>query len=372
MGQYLAKRGHSIRYVCTNKAIPPLSINEWLNVTNSTTAKVCAYPLFTNQRGMFYIGGNMAEYIGLIVAAVLTLVFGYLAVRAWSAKRLWVKLVAGIPTTLIVLLAGTVTVVAGKGYNTMNAIQPNPVPQVTVAGTPEQLAKGERIARTCAGCHASNGEFPLSGRDFTIGGPPFGTFWAPNLTPTHLGSWSDGEIIRAIREGVGKDGRSLITMPSKAFRNFSDDDVQALVAYLRSSPAVEPDSPVRQVNLLGAVLVGISPPADVLSVQPPVTDPVIAPARAATVEYGQYLTSLGCQDCHGAALEGQPTVANGPPGGPSIVAYAKAVSEDQFVATLRTGIKADGTALSIEMPWKDLEKFSDDDFRAIYRYLNSK
>jgi hypothetical protein len=61
-----------------------------------------------------------------------------------------------------------------------------------------------------------NGQLPLSGQDF-MEGAPFGTFYAPDLTQTNLADWSDGEIVRAIREDVHKDGRSLLIMPSNAF-----------------------------------------------------------------------------------------------------------------------------------------------------------
>ena len=72
----------------------------------------------------------------------------------------------------------------------------------------------------------------MVGQDFSKGGPPVGTLYGANLTPAgEIKDWSDGEIIRAIREGVHKTGRSLIIMPSEVFRHLSDVDVQAIVAY---------------------------------------------------------------------------------------------------------------------------------------------
>ena len=71
-----------------------------------------------------------------------------------------------------------------------------------------------------------------------------------------LKDWSDGEIVRAIREGLDRDGRPLLIMPSDAFHHLSDDDVQNLVAYLRSQPAVQHATPARDMNLLGLILVG--------------------------------------------------------------------------------------------------------------------
>ncbi len=130
-------------------------------------------------------------------------------------------------------------------------------------------------------------------------GLPSSSRWAPNLTPVHLAEWSDGEIIRAIREGVGRDGRSLLVMPSAYFRNMSDEDVLALVAYLRSQSAVEPASPPRQINVLGAIMLAALFPPEFFSVQPPLAAPVAAPPRGPTAAYGGYLVSLECQGCHG-------------------------------------------------------------------------
>ena len=84
-----------------------------------------------------------------------------------------------------------------------------------------------------------------------------GVLYATNLTPGGpLKDWTDGEIVRAIREGVGQDGRALIGMPSQAYRNLSDADVQALVAYLRSQPAVDNPQPARNLNVAGRALPG--------------------------------------------------------------------------------------------------------------------
>ena len=159
-------------------------------------------------------------------------------------------------------------------------------------------------------------------------------------------------------------------MPAGAFRNLSDEDVLALVAYLRSQPAVTPNNPPRQINVLGAIMLAAVIPDEIFTAQAPHTAPVIAPARGATAAYGRYLISLGCQDCHGDDFRGAPG-GDGPPPSPSLVDFANAHSVAEFVATLRTGVKPDGTPLSQEMPWRDLEKFSDDDFAAIALYLQT-
>ena len=86
-----------------------------------------------------------------------------------------------------------------------------------------------------------------------------GMLYAPNLTPGgDIDDWTDGEVIRAIREGVHKTGRSLLIMPSMNYRYMSDDDVQAIVAYLRSQPPTSGQTPANQFNLLDALFLNRS------------------------------------------------------------------------------------------------------------------
>jgi cytochrome c553 len=313
------------------------------------------------------------DYVGLGILIILALLFGFLTYRAARARRGWVKLAGGVPAGLLTLIFGAATVLAFVGYGKINAQRPNPVPQMTAQMSPELIANGERFARACAGCHSSNGELPLAGQDFfgEGGGPPMGTLWAPNLTQAHLEDWTDGEIVRAIREGVKKDGTSTLIMPSGAFRNLSDEDVLALVAYLRSQPPVEPRSPPRQFNVLGAILLATVIPDDIFTAQAPITEQVVAPPRGPTAEYGGYLIHFGCQDCHGENLAGMPASEEGSPGGPNLTAVSQRFTEEQFVTLLRTGTYPDGRRLSEDMPWKDFEKLSDDDFRALYAHLAS-
>jgi mono/diheme cytochrome c family protein len=312
------------------------------------------------------------DYIGLAVLVGFFLLFAFFTYRAFTAQRLWVKLVGGIPAGLFALLLGAATGLAFVGYNKLNAVQPNPPSPLNAVLTPQLIADGERFARSCAGCHASNGQLPLDGQDFFgEGGPPIGTLWAPNLTPVHLAEWSDGEIIRAIREGVGRDGRSLVIMPSAALRNMSDEDVLALLAYLRAQPVVGAASPPRQINVLGAILIATVFPAEAFSAQPPLTVPVVAPPRGPTVAYGGYLVSLGCQDCHAGNLAGVPPGGDGPPPGPNLTTLHERMTAEQFTQLMRTGTYADGRTLSENMPWQDLAGFSDNDILAIYAYLAS-
>ena len=310
----------------------------------------------------------MFDPVGMVIVLGFGGLFAFLATRAWKARNPAVRWVGTIGAGLLALACDGVAVAAGYGYVRIGATQPNPVPNVTVALTSENVARGEKFVRVCAGCHSPNNSLPLIGNNF-LGDAPLGTVYAPNLTPAHLGNWSDGEIIRAIREGVHKDGRSLLFMPSGAFRSYSDEDVQAIVAYLRSmAPAGEP-TPPNKLNLLGAIALGQNPP---FSVQPPVTVEQSAPLAAATLEYGDYLlTVVGCRDCHGADLGGVVEVPNGPPSGPSLQDTAATWTKEQFITAMRSGQLPDGDVLNEEMPYLGYEKLSDDDLLAMFFYIQT-
>ncbi len=187
------------------------------------------------------------------------------------------------------------------------------------------------------------------------------------------------EVIRAVREGVHKNGRSLLVMPSGNFRNMSDEDVQALVAYLRSQPATGEPSPDTHFNLLGAVFMNL---ADFRTAQQPVSS-VPAP-HAGTMEEGKYMIdTIGCGDCHGAQLQGK--VDNGqpgPPSGPNLTEIVPQWSEGQFMTFFNTGTLPGGGQVPIstlksgfsepKMPWPMVRAVAtNDELKAIYAYLHS-
>jgi mono/diheme cytochrome c family protein len=314
----------------------------------------------------------MFDIVGLLILAALATFGAWLITRARRAKHGAVKWI-GLVLSGVMTLAFTLAIcVALFGYYKLNFPRGPAVVEVKVAGTPEQLARGARFAAVCAGCHSPDGKPPLVGRNFLEGGgPPVGTMYAPNLTPGgDIKDWSDGEIIRAIREGVHKSGRALIIMPSGVFRNLSDSDVQSIVAYLRSQPATGATTPPAKLNALGAFLIGAMLPT---AVQPAITQPVVMPAEGTSPEYGKYLVSvLACTECHGENLAGRPPGGLGPPAGPSLRAIVPNWTAENFIHTIRTGLDPSGRKLAPGMPWKEVSAFaSDDDLSAMYAYLHS-
>lgn len=310
----------------------------------------------------------MFDFIGVLILILLVILFAWLTRRAWRLRRPLVRWVAAITSGILALAVGVFLGAALVGYWKLNRGHENPIPQVSIAVTAERVARGERFQAFCEGCHAPQTGEPMTGRDFLgEGAPPIGNFYAPNLTPLHLEAWSDGELIRAIREGVHRSGRSLLIMPAKVLRNLSDADVQSIVAYLRSLPPEGAATPANRLNVLGAAMVNMAP---IIEAQPPVTEPVEAVPAGPTAEYGAYLSSLTCELCHGGDLLGDPQFK-----APPLIAIPLAWDAQEFLHFMRTGIRPDGTTVDGEtMPWEELSRFlrEDDELRAIYAHMEQR
>jgi cytochrome c553 len=318
--------------------------------------------------------------------AFLTL-FGLIAFFGWLTRRAWtlslpllkwpVTILTGLATALILTVAGIGLV----GFVKTIFQASNPVKDVTIKGTPEQIARGQSLAGFCAVCHASQEESKLlDGNDRNLldipNGPVAGEVYAPNLTRGgEIKDWTDGEVIRAIREGVHRNTRPLLLMPSEYFIHLSDEDVIALVAYLRSQPSItntpRVDTPSNHLNLIGYLITGSG--LYHTAVQKPITQPVVGPPPSITPEYGNYLTAyIGCRDCHGKDFAGG--VRGGlHPNGPNLTVIVPNWTGDQFISTIRTGVTPRGHTLKAEiMPWKEISSaLSDYDLKAIYAYLDS-
>jgi mono/diheme cytochrome c family protein len=254
-----------------------------------------------------------------------------------------------------------------------------------VAETPEE--RGEYLVRGIAGC--GNCHTPMGPEGFIMDQelagrlvddiPDVFTAVAPNITPGgRVAEWSDAELARAIREGIRPDG-SLIgpPMPYAMYRGLGDADLAAIVAFLRTLPAVENEVPesVYHIPL---------PPA----YGPPV-ESVAAPERGVTVEYGAYLAGpvAHCMECHtpmgpqGPMLDtalGQGGFAFHGPWGTSVAANLTSsadglagYSDDQIKAMITEGRNADGTEMLPPMPYGYLAQMTPEDLDAIVLYLRS-
>jgi mono/diheme cytochrome c family protein len=324
----------------------------------------------------------MFDFIGVLALAILVALFGFLTTRVWRSKNAALKWGGVVLSGLLTLIPAILLVAALIGFYKLNQKHDNPVADIHVAGTPEQIARGEQLAHVCASCHTPENQLPLSGVNFLtkFAGPPVGTLYAPNLTPSgNIRDWTDGDVMRAIREGIHKDGRSLLIMPANTFRNMSDDDVQSVIAYLRSQPSTGGPTPNNQFTLVGALFINLF---DFRTAQLPVSS-VTAPPPG-TPEYGKYMVDIiGCRECHGAQLQGK--VDNGQPGpppGPNLTLIVPQWTEEQFMTFFNTGILPGGKKVPTltlpsgftepKMPWPMVRAATtDDELKAIYSYLHN-
>jgi mono/diheme cytochrome c family protein len=313
----------------------------------------------------------MPEMLEVALPIVLAALLTFVSLRAFRHKRRLVRWGIGSITTLLTLVAAFTSVLALAGLTRLDA-HGAPAVSLTVAGTAEQVGRGHEIADGfCSGCHAPDDIAATLTGDRDLGRHlplPLGSFVAPNLTPAGpLARWSDGDIFRAVRDGIDPDGRRLFIMSLTNASRLSDADTKAVIAYLRSLRADGRDTGAMpdRFSLLGLVMLGAHMLPD--AKQAPV-GVVTAPSKAPTAEFGEYILSYqDCRECHGKALTGG-VPGQLPPLGPDL-SVVKVWSFDQFAATMRTGVDPTGHALAKEMPWRPIGRMSDDELRAVYEYL---
>lgn len=312
--------------------------------------------------------GNLAA---LAIFLALTVLFAWLTRRAWRLRHWFVKLPAVLLAGLLTLLLALVTIVDARGVFILYSTYPVAQSRVSIAGTAEQVARGEHLAVVmCATCHATNSQLPLSGgiNLSDDAGLPLGDLVAPNITPSGvIGSLSDDDIWRILRTGIDPRGR-LTMMAGVPARHLSDEDAQAILAYLRGSPAVEKQTPPINPSPLMVILAG----AGLVQVPAVATiESVSAPPRASSPAYGNYMvTLLDCRGCHGPALDGQAPPPS-PPGAANLTVVVPQWSREQFFQAMRTGVDSSGHAIRPPMPWKTIGKLDDTELAALYEYLHA-
>jgi hypothetical protein len=292
---------------------------------------------------------------------------------------------------------------AGATYMVFRKPAMAPPPDVKVQMTPERIARGRYLftVSDCNGCH--------SGRDFSrFDGPVIesqrgqgvefpkemglpGRIASRNITmdvETGIGAWTDGEKIRAIREGISRDGTMLFPMmPYTRFRNMSDDDVMSLVAYLNTLPPVKHKVPRSQVDFPVSALIKSAPrPAGIV---PP-------PDHGNRVKYGEYLVTMaGCAGCHTQSEKGKPIPGRTLAGGerfafPGVVVVSANITPDpqtgigrwsdrDFVEKFQSyreyaenGSPKVGPENFTIMPWLEFSQIETNDLRAIYSFLRTQ
>lgn len=277
---------------------------------------------------------------------------------------------------LLVTLIGVVLLAAERRISRVYEVDAGSVPVVASA---ETLVRGEHLVEVVGQCATCHGE-DLGGME-QADDPWLGRLWGANLTPGRGGirGHSDADLVRSIRHGVKRDGTPVLMMPALSFYHLSDEDLGAMIAYLRHLPPVDRETPTARLGLLSAIAIvsGRVPdliPAEVLSTHPP----RIEGARpAATPRYGAYLVETGgCRVCHRPDLRGglHPLSLPDEPPPPDLTAAGPLAgwSEREFMNAMRTGITPDGRRIDPEwMPWPAFAGMTDLEMRAIFLYLQS-
>jgi cytochrome c553 len=286
----------------------------------------------------------------------------------------WIGILIGSVIVLLILVGSIVYLVAGSKLNKTYQVQ---VRTIQIPSDEASIARGKHIIEAITPCQECHGE-DLSG-EVMIDDPVFATIYSANLTPGKGGagsSFTDEDWIRALRYGVTPEGKGLLIMPVEVTSNFSDQDLGALIAYLKTIPPVDHEIPPKRFGFMGrlfTVLGQIPPLAPDMVANHPVQPEAVK--QEATSAYGEYLISVAaCRDCHGVDLSGgTSTDPNGPPNGPNLTPAGELVgwTEADFFKAIQTGIKPSGTQLTEDMPWKYYKNMTDDELKAIWMYLET-
>lgn len=282
----------------------------------------------------------------------------------------WITITLGSLLILLLVVLAGLYALSGRKLARKHEVAAEPA--LTVPSDSATLARGAHLmsALPCGECHGAD----LGGKVFADAGP-FALFTAPNLTRGEGGRnppLSDAEWERAIRHGVRRDTTSLMVMPSEVFHAISDQDMTAMIAYLRQIPSVDRTVPPAKLRIIGRIVLGLGQIALAADTTP--RTPHVASVDTTTgVAYGRYLATVaGCQGCHGNSFSGGPGfTANDPPVANITPTGIGNYSEADFLRAMREGKRPAGTAISETMPWKSFGKFSDGELRSIFAFLQT-
>jgi len=276
-----------------------------------------------------------------------------------------------------------------------------PPPDISVEGTQQQIERGKYLAKhvsVCMDCHSSRnfdkfsgpivpGTFGKGGESFTENMGLPGTFYSKNITPHNLGSWSDGEIYRAITTGVTKEGNALFPiMPYTGYNKMDPDDVKAIIAYLRTLEPIDYQAPESNANF---------PVNMLMRTDPEPADPMERPDPKNTIKYGKYLITIaGCTHCHTPQKEGSDIEGMYLAGGFKYEMPFGTIRSANITPDKETGIGNWSKEMFVKefkqydvptdslpdvkkgekntlMPWQMYAGMSDQDLEAIYHYLQT-
>ena len=284
---------------------------------------------------------------------------------------------------LLLLILGLSATIASR----QNLHYDAPYPDIHASSDSAVIARGRHLAYSGAHCidchHKGNADSLIAlGQDVPLTGGfefklPLGTIYSKNITPdktTGIGKYTDGEIARALRYGVHPDG--TVVYDFMQLHNLSDEDLTAIISFLRSQQPVEHAVPPHSLNLMGNAVKAflVRPVGPTGEVPAKVT-------RDTTAAYGRYLV-LNVAECSGCHTQRDMTgQVIGPPfagGGnvegfitPNITLHPSGRiykwSKKDFIDRFRKGRLIPGSP----MPWNSFGRMSDDELTAVYNFLKT-
>jgi mono/diheme cytochrome c family protein len=287
----------------------------------------------------------------------------------------WIKLSAAALLGIVVCAVAALAVAHQLGERKLHrrlAIEPA---AVALAGDAASVERGRYLymSRGCGECHGATG----AGKDVINDGKGL-LIHAPNITTGSGGvvaGYRPVDWVRTIRHGVKPSGEPLIVMPSEDYNRLTDDDLAALVAFVRQLAPADGRAAIVQLPAMVKALYGAGLMRDAAEK----IDHTLAPSRpiaeGVTPEHGAYVANA-CIGCHGASLSGG-KIPGTPPDWPPAAnltpaadgAMARYRDAKAFTAMLRTGKRPDGSAVSPVMPFEALKAMNDTDIEAMYLHL---
>ncbi len=278
----------------------------------------------------------------------------------------WIGIVLGGLVVIAAVAVGVLYAIGNARLTKKYDVQPE---SLAIPTDQASVELGKKWATAlCTGCHGTD----FSGKPM-VDDRTIGYFAAPNLTSGEGGSGSeftDADWVLAIRHGVDPEGSALIGMPSMNFYYLNDQDLGAIIAYIKTIPPVDRDLGDANLSFMGKALLGAGVfgqdilPSEKFAHTGP-RPSVVAPA--ANPEYGEYLVRIeGCRDCHGEDLTGGKSAEPGARHAPDITSngFIRTWSQEHFV-------KAARTLTGRGMPWAILKPLDDTELDAILMYLQS-
>lgn len=279
-----------------------------------------------------------------------------------------------LAAVLVLVLVGAAVVYAASERR-LRQTYDTTVDSVRVPTDAASIARGEHLVRNvvdCTICHGSD----LGGAVYSSSAA-IGTVAGPNLTRGKGGipaTYSTTDYVRAVRRGVKPNGRSLIVMPSEVFTHLSQEDLGAVIAFLKQAPPVDRDVPKSGFGPVGRALLAAGKMNVLVAGKTPRYDAPASVPRDTTAAYGKYIADIsGCHGCHGYGLSGGRVA--GPPGLPPASNLTPSGignwTEADLTRALREGKRPDGTQLDEFMPWKVFRGMTDAEIHSIWLYLKS-